>query len=482
MTELIPLDLEYLAEEIKTAFQQWSKPYREECPLTSSLLFQQANPSPDTNPRGAINNLLLGLLDEFQGDDMRFAKALRLRYADGRSVYEVAHMLNVGEGAVQKWQSAGWKESAQIFANQEEALRTQSREIQFARLEEPTYTQLWGVDQHLQTLTDLLTDPDGPQMIAIEGMGGIGKTSLTTAFMRHLIENDIIGHGQFAGCAWVTARRHSLSVGGLPKENPQPALSSHALVGSISGQLFAEEGRPIGLEPEQLLSMLKHRLAERPHLIVVDNLETLEDMEALFETLRQLINPTRVILTTRHNLFSQPDVYHFAVPALSEEYALDLVRAEAQLRNLSLLAEASDDELRPIYGTVGGNPLALRLVVGQTHVHALQDVLDDLAAAQGKPIESLYTHIYWNTWNALDEAAREAWLLMPIANGEGLSLSHLAEIAQLPPPDLRNALDQLVTLNLVDRRGGLTQSRYTIHPLTRTFLQNQVLKWGAVPA
>jgi hypothetical protein len=35
----------------------------------------------------------------------------------------------------------------------------------------------------------------------------------------------------------------------------------------------------------------------------------------------------------------------------------------------------------------------------------------------------------------------------------------------------------LVLLNLVDARGGLHERRYTIHSLTRTFLQEQVAKW-----
>ncbi len=483
MVENSRLALPELSEQIKDAFQQWDKPYREASPLIESLLFREVNPGPVKNPRSALNRLLLELLDHFQGDETRFADTLRMRYGDGRTVRETANYFNVEEGTVQKRQAAGWEEAARIFQQKEQALLNEIHQRLFEKLESPTYSQLWGVDEHIQTLTDLITDPDGPQIIAIEGIGGIGKTSLTNALMRHLIETDVIGHGQFMGCAWVTARRTSLSVGGLTQESAQPILTSHALIDGICGQLFTEEGRPIGLEPEQLFSMLKHRLAEQPHLIVVDNLETVEDVAVLFETLRQLIGPTRIVLTTRQNLFNEPDVYHFAIPSLSEAYALELVRAEAHQRNLALLAKASDDELRPIYKTVGGNPLALRLVVGQTHIHALQDVLADLTAAQGKPIENLYTHIYWLAWNALDEAAREAWLLMPIANGEGLNLSHLADIAEIPSPDLRNALDQLVTLNLVDRRGDLTQSRYTIHPLTRTFLQNQVLKWGEkVPA
>jgi hypothetical protein len=36
-----------------------------------------------------------------------------------------------------------------------------------------------------------------------------------------------------------------------------------------------------------------------------------------------------------------------------------------------------------------------------------------------------------------------------------------------------------VQLNLVDSRGDLKTRRYTIHNLTATFLQEQVVRWGA---
>ena len=52
-------------------------------------------------------------------------------------------------------------------------------------------------------------------------------------------------------------------------------------------------------------------------------------------------------------------------------------------------------------------------------------------------------------------------------------------MSQLPPAELQNALDTLINLNLVDRRGDLDEVSYTIHSLTRTFLLEQVIKWKA---
>lgn len=49
--------------------------------------------------------------------------------------------------------------------------------------------------------------------------------------------------------------------------------------------------------------------------------------------------------------------------------------------------------LRPIYERVGGNPLAIRLVVGQLHVHALDTVLADLLEVRADEASALYSYL-----------------------------------------------------------------------------------------
>ena len=55
--------------------------------------------------------------------------------------------------------------------------------------------------------------------------------------------------------------------------------------------------------------------------------------------------------------------------------------------------------LLQVYEVAGGNPLALKLLVGQMHVLALSRVVDDLREARGQKVEELYRYIYWRSWN-----------------------------------------------------------------------------------
>jgi hypothetical protein len=159
---------------------------------------------------------------------------------------------------------------------------------------------------------------------------------------------------------------------------------------------------------------------------------------------------------------------------------LALLRAEARQRNLPALATATDDELHPVYATVGGNPLALRLVVGQTHIYSLATILGHLRQGAAQSVGNLYTYLYRAAWDALDEPARRTLLLMPLIQEEGEDLAYLQAMGKtgnLTETELMTSLDCLVARNLIDSRGTLHHRRYTIHSLTRTFLQEQVLRW-----
>jgi hypothetical protein len=330
------------------------------------------------------------------------------------------------------------------------------------RLEKSTYTKLIGVEGHLDSLLRILASPDPPWLISIEGYGGLGKTSLA-----HVLSRRVIHERLFDDFGWVSVRQYVFDLrDGIKPVGLPTALTLESLVEKLVAQLMPDTPRSDTLFAQESQAILKMRLKQIPHLIVIDNLETVEDIEVLLPTLRELANPTKFLLTSRESLYHESGIYHFPLPELSETDTLRLIRYETELHNLTHLKQASDDDLKKIFGIVGGNPLAIRLVVGQTHEFALDVILEDLAQAQGQTVEELYTFIYRRSWDALDEPTRALFLAMP-----------LIELSELDAITARNSLKQLIDLNLINSFGDHKERYYSIHNLTRTFLLNQVLKW-----
>jgi hypothetical protein len=382
----------------------------------------------------------------------------------------MANELNIGHTMVHRIQREALGHLTEVLSDMERQATAEGEKILAKRLPPATYQSLIGVKEHLKQLRDVFISSELSFLASICGIGGIGKTSLADALLRQ-----IVCQGLFEDFGWVSAQQQVLNLGGGLKEINRPALTVETLVEKLVEQLLGFT--PAQLSGQQAFEALQGRLKEQAHLIVIDNLETVRDVESLLPTLRRLANPSKFLLTSRKSLYAEPDIYHFGVPELSLEETLQLIRQEARLRNLPHLATMRDDELKPIYDTVGGNPLALRLIVGQTYIHHLSVVLSDLPQARGESVENLYSYIYRQAWETLDQETRLLFLALPLVIEEGGLLSHMTRITHLKAPSLRKSLYLLVALNLVDVRHDLTESRYSIHNLTRTFLQEQVAKW-----
>lgn len=467
------LSLSTLKENIHTALKSWQSANSDSSSLSDLYLFRKAQLDKTKNARQVANEILLEALQALAVDHDREATLLRKHYLDGLAMYVVANSLNVGESTAYRLQNDALQRLTQILYDSEMVLREKHLAVLRQRLEPPTYTQLIGVKHLLDQLEALLTSSDTPWIISIDGIGGIGKTSLADALSRRLIDR-----GAFADFGWVSARHHSLNLGGFTPSEDLAELTVEDLVENLIRQLIPNLSQTNSLSEQDALAALRAKLKYEAHLIVIDNLETLSNVEDLLPILRELVNPTKFLLTSRESLHYESGVYHFSPPELSEADTLQLIRYEAQNHNLPDLVGTSDAELQRVFDIVGGNPLALRLVIGQAHVHALNVILEDLATAQGQKADMLYTFIYRRAWNHLNEVTRQVFLAMPLVTERGGDLSYLVSITGLEEASVRDALGHLVTLNLVDSKGGLHQKRYTIHNLTRTFLHKQVAKWN----
>jgi len=461
-----------LQEDIHQALKLWHANNSQNNPLAYLRLFQNTWPGNAGDARQAINDILLDALAALAVDHEPEANLLRTHFVDGLVMVVAAKRLNMSEAAAYRKQKEAINHLAIILQTREGQVRTNHRLKLESRLEPPTYVQLIGVEDHLINLLDLLTASGPPWLVSIEGLGGIGKTSLADALSRRGI-----GQSLFDDLGWVSARQHLFNPGGGIKPVNLPALTAEDLVEKLAAQLMPDVFNSATTSVPDALAALRARLKQRPHLIVIDNLETVADIESLLPTLRNLVDPSKCLLTSRESLYHEPGLHHFTLPELSEANALRLIRYEAHLHNLPYLETAAAHELHQVFETVGGNPLALRLVVGQAHVLPLDVILNGLTAAQGRKAETLYNFIYRRAWDNLDEATRLVFLSMPLVADPGGSLAYLVDVSGLDPATVSDALDRLVTLNLVDSQGNLSERRYSIHGLTRTFLQEQVGKW-----
>ncbi|MCB0064153.1 MAG: AAA family ATPase [Caldilineaceae bacterium] len=458
-------------ENVKAALKHWHSNNRQmDHGFSQLFIYRQRQRQLAVQPQLIVNQLLLDALDELQQHYTEDAILIRKRSLDDIPVRFLAHQQNVSESAIYPQQRrAIHRLTKTLLAMNASALETQ-KALMEQRLEARTYTNLVGVDPALEELTALIDKPEAPWLISLEGLGGIGKTTLADALVRRFI-----AQGKIDDVAWVSARHQRLDLAGTIHAENKPALTAIELIERLTDQLFFSHKN--NESSQKQWEALQERLQSIPHLIVIDNLDTLKDVAELLPTLQKLTNPTKFLLTTRNSLLGTPNVHHFRVAELDRSDARTLIRQEAKVSGLPLLATGTDADLDPIYETVGGSPLALRLVVGQVHLYPLQSILLDLRKAQSETADTLYTYIYRRAWEKLDQISRRTLLAMPLVGPLGADVEYIAEIGNLAIADVYHALNHLVTLNLVQAAGGLHDRAYRIHGLTHSFLEKQVAKW-----
>jgi hypothetical protein len=399
---------------------------------------------------------------------------LQFRFLDETPVHVVANRFNVSENvvyhrqrdAIRSLATAIWRAEGQAVADRTERITS--------RLEVYEPPRLFGVEAKLDAVLAALQRETPPWLVSVHGLGGIGKTSLADAAVRELARTP-----RFSDVAWVSARQDRFTLWGglLQAPEEKPALTYEALLDAIIRQFGFRDLASLPLQDKQ--TGLRLRLKSQPHLVVVDNLETAADYRALVPDLQSLINPSKILLTTRHSLHEYERVHLLSLDELAADDSLALLRHEGRQRGLTDVAEAADEALLRVYAVTGGNPLALKLVVGQMHTLSLSQVVEDLREARGNTVDGLYRHIFWRAWHLLSEAARRVLAIMPLVGERGSTLEQLAALSGVGDQQVGEAVAQLVRLSLLVSRGTLEARRYSIHRLTETFLLKEVVKWQA---
>lgn len=318
----------FTVEDLHYALRALREPAKlNQSPLArSALVARQLRTQPGLSIADAVSATLTEGLALLECEAPAGADLLRGRFWEGRTVQEMLCAERPERQSERRFfeqQSCAIERFAALLAQQEwrcQQDRPQTRLL--ARLPIPGYQRLFGMEHYTAQLVAWLRDPQRHPIIGIKGIGGIGKTALADHTLRCLLAEDDSLHN----LVWISAKQEYLSGSGIIGSQTRMRID----------MLFDELGQKVGLDEivrlplAQKVERLATVLRTQRHLVVLDNLETVEDFRQLTPWLTRLATPTQFLLTARETVPALTLMTQVELGELDQAAALALIKYTQQ--------------------------------------------------------------------------------------------------------------------------------------------------------
>lgn len=388
-------------------------------------------------------------------------KILRGHFIDDKRHKELASEHGVSTAVIKNNQGDAIERLAELLDEQEQALREADYNRVIKKLTKLRQNNpLVGVDEQMAYIMQNLLDPSIKDVVFVTGLGGIGKTALMETAV-----SDLAHHHHFHDIVWLTIHSEQNESGPLTLEHIRTDLINE--MGHNNWHTKSAKDQTIHLS---------YIFEQRPHLVIIDNVET-DLTQKLLDTLYGWSGPSRFVLTSRHNV--RPDIPHQQIKlnGLLLESSAELIADQIENTPNSTIEQIEDEQVAGIYKIVGGNPLALKLALGLLHTLPFHLVTQDLEEGLSKDTVKMYTHIYQKLWTTLSADGRTLLQKMVATYEGGVPTNLLERLSKLPMDSLLNAVQELVERSLLDKSLEVANPTYVIHRLTRAFLKTEIIGW-----
>ncbi|PJF30768.1 MAG: hypothetical protein CUN51_06180, partial [Candidatus Thermofonsia Clade 1 bacterium] len=219
------------------------------------------------------------------------------------------------------------------------------------------YYPIIGREREIDELINRLTDKKVP-IVCVVGTAGDGKTNLTWHTICRAVDS-----GLFSAFDWVTDRSMYVDGNGNPRPTNLPPLTTSTIYNSMIQHFEWDDLR---LRFTNLAQLCAKRFREGHYCLVLDNMETPDQLERFFHELSPLVQPTppltsRILITSRVEV-SAPFVDYMPIRGLELEAAIRYVR---HIEGIQARATLSDLDRELLAEFTGGNPLFIQIALAR---------------------------------------------------------------------------------------------------------------------
>lgn len=288
------------------------------------------------------------------------------------------------------------------------------------------------------------------RVIAIDGMGGSGKTTLAVHAAHALAEHYPDGQLYIDLCGFAPDRKPL-----------HPAAALDVLLRTLG-----VPGLAIPDDPVELSALWRTATADRRLLILLDNAVDAAQVERLLPTGPGAL----VLITARARLTALDGAVVFSLCALAPDAALGMLAGVLGRERV----EAEPDPARALVQLCGRLPLALRIAAARLHNRPQWTIADmvDRLRDKGARLDQLelgdrsVATMIGLSYDTLPEDRRGCFRLLGVHPGSDFEPWAVAAFTDLPAPRAESVLEDLLDARLLEQ---CSAGRYRFHDLVRSY-------------
>ena len=336
--------------------------------------------------------------------------------------------------------------------------------IEMNNLMRPDYDFFIGRKEYVERIKSLFGD-ERCYIVSIDGIGGVGKSSLTIEYARQAWSEK-----KYEAIVWVSAKVTRLKITGI--EDIAPTLNN---LDELLNVILSTFGFPElkKFSSENKLKEVRNMLGKVKTLLIIDNLETIED-EGIFKFILDVPKPTHVIATTRKKLVEGGRYIVLKEFSLSE--TREFLEKEAEIKGWKFTLDASQQEI--LQKVTGGIPLALKIVTSWINTGVpLEKATANLKESKPDILKFCFQESFDKF---LSNDAKLIFSVFPILN-DFATKEQIKIASGLSGDRLEEALFQLIQLSFVniESRGQednkCVENYYSMLPLTLAFAYEKLM-------
>lgn len=337
----------------------------------------------------------------------------------------------------------------------------------YFRLLAPHHSQFIGRSQLLEQVKDALSPNRRSYIVALEGVGGVGKSALAIELVRRLYK---AGNYQF-----IVSLSAKNRVWHTHTETRQAGFSGFTeLVIEIAKVLDIEtSGKTLENLRQDVLAIMEGTQG----LLLIDNVEEIVDAQ-VFEFLKVIPTPVKVLLTSRVRRYLSLPAESIFVPEMDREEARSLLEIElARAEYYDYINEK--EEMEAIINASGCLPLAIKWAASLAGTYSSLRQVSSQLRSENISKQEFLDFCYATMYNELTKTAQNVAILCPYL-GEHWNVYNLSIGLDESEDSIKTAIDELEDKGLLSRTISSHSESLSMLPLTFDFLSNKWHENGAL--